>query len=358
MSSGLYLHPVGLVGGPLAARLVADGAALWLAGGPFAFTGAMLIEGAPGATRERHLAVPALAGARDAALAGLVGRVTAPRPAVAGLSLDRPRLMGIVNVTPDSFSDGGRHPHRENAVAHARLLIAEGADIIDIGGESTRPGAVPVAPEEEAGRVLPVIVALAGTATPLSVDTRNAGLMRAAAAAGAVIVNDVSALVHDPHAAAAAAETGAFVVLMHARGEPATMQDAPAYDDVVLEVYEELAARVRAAEAAGIARERLIVDPGLGFAKTFAHNLALIGRLGVLHGLGLPLMVGASRKAFVGRLTGVEQADERVHGSVAMALAVSSQGVQLLRVHDVAATRAALAAWRGAVGLAGPDGRV
>lgn len=350
MRSGLYLHPVGLVAGQTAAALLADGAALPLAGGPLAFAGAQLVEGTPGRTSARYLAAAELAAISDGDVAALRARVTAPRPAFAGLAPDRPRLMGIVNVTPDSFSGDGIHAGPEEAIAHARRLVAEGADLLDIGGESTRPGAAPVPLAEERRRVLPVIGALADAGLPLSVDTRKAAVMRAAAALGATVINDVSALGHDPDSAAAAAATGAFVILMHARGEPATMQDDPRYDDVVLDVHDELAARVAAAERAGIARARIAVDPGLGFAKTFAHNLALLDRLALLHGLGLPLVVGASRKGFVGHVTGVAPAGERVYGSVAMALAAVARGAQVVRAHDVAATRAALAAWHAVSG--------
>jgi dihydropteroate synthase len=294
----------------------------------------------------------ALAAVLGAGGTAVLARLQQPRPPLAGLALDRPRIMGIVNVTPDSFSDGGRYLSPDAAVAHALALEAEGADILDIGGESTRPGAGPVGLEEEWRRVGPVLAALAGRArVPLSIDTRNAEVMRRAADAGARLVNDVSALGHDPQSLKVAAATGLPVVLMHALGDPRTMQDRPRYDDVVLDVYDALEARIAACEQAGIPRARLIADPGIGFGKTLAHNLALMGCLSIFHGLGCAVMLGASRKSFISRLTGAE-ADRRLPGSLAAALLGAAQGVQVLRVHDVAATRQALAVWEGAPGVA------
>jgi dihydropteroate synthase len=288
----------------------------------------------------------AAAGVDERALLQRLGR---PREPLAGIALDRPRLMGVVNVTPDSFSDGGRYGTTHAAVAHALQLEAEGADILDIGGESTRPGSDPVELEEECRRVLPVIAALAKKSRArLSVDTRKAEVMRRAALEGAQIVNDVSALTHDPRSLEVAAKLGLPVILMHARGDPRTMQDKPAYDDVVLDVYDALEAWVAACERAGIPRARLVVDPGIGFGKNLAHNLALLGSLSVLHGLGCGVMLGASRKSFVGQLTGAAAGD-RLPGSLAAALLGAAQGVQLLRVHDVAATRQALAVWEGSL---------
>ena len=259
------------------------------------------------------------------------------------LLLERPLVMGVVNVTPDSFSDGGLYASAEQAVAHARRLIGEGADILDIGGESTRPGAAPVALDEERRRVLPVLQALAGCGVPLSVDTRKPELMAEAVAAGASMVNDVTAL-QAPAALAAVAKSSVAVCLMHMKGEPGTMQENPVYRDVVQEVRDFLGARVAAAEQAGIARDRIVVDPGFGFGKTLEHNLALLRALGELRSLGVALMAGLSRKAMLGRLTGREPQD-RVHGSVAAALLAVQNGAQIVRVHDVAATRDALAVW-------------
>ena len=273
--------------------------------------------------------------------------LTAPRAPIAGLTLDRPRIMGILNVTPDSFSDGGEHFAFGDAVARARAMLAEGAEILDIGGESTRPGAEPVAPEAEAARVVPVIAALrdAGIAASISIDTRNPGVAAAAFAAGADLWNDVAALGHAADSLAVAAEAARPVCLMHAKGDPRTMQDAPAYDDVALEVMDFLEARIRAAEAAGIAREALLVDPGIGFGKTVAHNLTLIRGLAMLHGLGCGVVFGASRKRFIGTLGGAPVAADRVAGSIAVALEALRQGAQVLRVHDVKETRQAVALW-------------
>jgi dihydropteroate synthase len=260
--------------------------------------------------------------------------------------------MGIVNVTPNSFSDGGRYLDSGAAIAHALQLESEGADILDIGGESTRPGAQQVDTEEECRRVLPVIAAIASRARiPVSIDTRKAGVMLRAADAGARIINDVSALTHDPGSLAAAAKTGLPVILMHAQGDPRTMQDDPRYDDVVLDVYDWLEARIAVCEQAGIPRERLIVDPGIGFGKTLAHNLSLLAGLSTFHGLGCPVLLGASRKTFIGKLLGVPPG-ERLPGSLAAALIGADQGVQIVRVHDVAATRQALAVWAGAASIA------
>jgi dihydropteroate synthase len=350
MTTGIYLHPVGLVAGVAARAMLAEGLALPLAGGPLAFAGAFVIEGEPGRTGSRYLDARALAASQD--LSDLLGRVTGPRPDFAGLKMAGPKVMGIVNVTPDSFSDGGVHGKGAVAVAAGRAMRAAGADILDIGGESTRPGAAPVSLEEERARILPVIEALAAGGALVSADTRKPALMGEAVAAGAAIINDVSGLTHEAGSAQAAVDTGAAVVLMHMRGDPRTMQDEPLYDDVVLEVFDELGQRLKAARAAGISEHNLAIDPGIGFAKSFGHNLQLMERLAILHGLGVPLLVGASRKGFVGHVTGEKVAARRLPGSLAMALAAAGQGAQMLRVHDVAETVQALAAWRKAAGLA------
>jgi len=277
----------------------------------------------------------------------VAARLCASRPAVCGLALDRPRIMGVLNVTPDSFADGGRHAALPAALAHARALAEAGADILDIGGESTRPGAEPVPPAGEAARVVPVIAALRaeGVVLPISIDTRNAATARAAFDAGADLLNDVSALAHDPASLSLAAASGRAVCLMHAKGDPRTMQDAPDYDDVLLDVMDFLAARIALAEAAGIPRTRLLVDPGIGFGKTAAHNLALIRNLSLLHDLGCAILFGASRKRFIGALGGAPDPDDRLPGSLAVALEALRQGAQVLRVHDVKETRQAVALW-------------
>ncbi|MGB5102194.1 MAG: dihydropteroate synthase [Steroidobacteraceae bacterium] len=253
------------------------------------------------------------------------------------LDLAGPVVMGIVNVTPDSFSDGGLHASVEAAVAHGLRLAEEGAAIIDVGGESTRPGSSPVSVGEEIGRVVPVIEQLAQRlAVPVSVDTTKPEVMRAAVAAGATMINDVCALTR-PGALEAAAGTGAAVCLMHMQGEPRTMQAAPSYRDVVAEVRQFLDARVAACEAAGIARARICVDPGIGFGKTLDHNLALLARLDELAGPSLPLLVGVSRKSLVGMITG-RPPDDRLAGSVALAALAVAHGASIVRAHDVAAT--------------------
>ena len=264
------------------------------------------------------------------------------------LSLERPLVMGVVNVTPDSFSDGGLYAETKLAVAHARRLIDEGADILDIGGESTRPGASLVSLDEERRRVLPVIEALAGGRVPVSVDTRKPELMREAIAAGAAMVNDVTAL-SAPGALEAVAKATVTVCLMHMQGDPETMQAGPSYRDVVREVRAYLVGRAAAAERAGIAPDRIVVDPGFGFGKTLEHNLALLVSLRELRLPGIALMAGLSRKAMLGKLTGREPQD-RVHASIAAALLAVQNGAQIVRVHDVAATRDALAVWNAVNG--------
>lgn len=262
--------------------------------------------------------------------------------------LARPLIMGVVNVTPDSFSDGGLFSDATSAAAHARRLIGEGADILDIGGESTRPGSAAVVLDEERRRVLPVIEALSACGVPVSVDTRKPELMREAVAAGAAMVNDVTAL-SGPGALETVAQADCAICLMHMQGDPSTMQVNPSYRDVVREVRDYLAGRVAAAETAGIARERIVVDPGFGFGKTLEHNLVLLRALAEFRSLGVALMVGLSRKAMLGRLTGREPL-ERIHASVAAALLAVQNGAQIVRVHDVAATRDALTVWRAVMG--------
>jgi dihydropteroate synthase len=261
------------------------------------------------------------------------------------LTLDRPRIVGIVNVTPDSFSDGGEHATLDAAVAHGLRLAEEGADALDVGGESTRPGAMDVSREEELRRVIPVIERLArDTSLPISIDTSKPEVMRAAVAAGAGMINDVFALRRDG-ALAAAGALGVPVVLMHMLGEPRSMQDAPQYDDVVAEVHRFLAERIFAAEMAGIPKKKIVVDPGFGFGKTSAHNLQLLSQLERFTELGVPVLAGLSRKKTIGELTGRTDPHERVHGSVAAAIIAAQRGAKLLRVHDVAATVDALKVW-------------
>lgn len=264
------------------------------------------------------------------------------------LALSRPLIMGVVNVTPDSFSDGGHFLPTGAAVAHARRLVDDGADLLDIGGESTRPGAAPVTLDEERRRVLPVLEALAGAGVPLSIDTQKPEIMREAAAAGAAMVNDVNGF-EAPGAYAAVAGSDCAICIMHRQGSPQTMQRAPQYGDVVAEVRAYLEARIAAAQRAGIARERIVVDPGFGFGKTLEHNLELLRCLNQVAAPGVPVLAGLSRKSMIGALTGRE-VGERAFGSVAAALIAAQRGAAILRVHDVAATRDALAVWRGVMG--------
>ncbi len=324
-----------------------------LAGGPMAFAAVDEIGPDGSVPPSRPLPVAAL---RDGRHPAQQRALTAARAPFAGVALDRPRIVGVVNVTPDSFSDGGRYLAPEAAISRGRALLGAGADILDVGGESTRPGARPVPPEEEIRRVAPVIAALSRDGAVVSVDTRNPATMRAARNAGAVIVNDVTALSHAPDSAATAAHLGLSVVLMHMRGNPETMQARPRYAHAPREVYADLSAAVRRARAAGIPRHRIAVDPGLGFGKTPVHNLQLLAWLPMFHCLGHGLMVGASRKSLIAALDAHAPVSERLGGSLALALHAASHGANLLRVHDVAETRQALRTWETIACLTGkPD---
>ncbi len=284
--------------------------------------------------------------------AEILDRITATRPPLAGVALDQPRLMGILNVTPDSFSDGGRFLAPEAALGQAVHLAAMGADIIDIGGESTRPGAEAVPTDIEIKRTEPVIAAIrAESQFPISIDTRKTEVGYAALKAGATMINDVSALTHDKRLAALAAETGVPVCLMHAQGDPTTMQKAPRYAHVLLEVYDYLSERIDFAESQGIARGSVAIDPGIGFGKTVEHNLALLRGLSLFHGLGCPIVLGASRKRFIGTLGDAPDANERLPGSIAVILAAAAQGVQIHRVHDIGEARQAMTLWQAATGM-------
>ncbi|MDO5614181.1 MAG: dihydropteroate synthase [Paracoccus sp. (in: a-proteobacteria)] len=275
----------------------------------------------------------------DEAPADLIAALTTPRAPVLGLPMDAPRIMGIVNATPDSFSDGGSY----DPAAQARALLDQGADMLDIGGESTRPGAAEVPAADEIARITPAISALKGAA--ISVDTRKATVARAALDAGAGLVNDVSGFDFDPDLPALVAQRDVPVCLMHAQGLPDTMQDDPRYDDVLLDVYDALAARIARAQAAGIPRDRIVIDPGIGFGKTQAHNLAILRRISLYHGLGCPILLGVSRKRFIGSIGGAGLAADRAPGTLALTLAAVAQGVQIHRVHDVGAIRQGLALW-------------
>jgi dihydropteroate synthase len=349
----LWLRPLGLVFGRAAAEAVAARHARALVGGGTAFT----LVAAFGLTSDRSpAAVTAPITELEAWLAGAGARfavratnqlalLSAPRAPWGGLALDRPLVMGIVNVTPDSFSDGGRWFDRERATAHGWALAEAGADIIDVGGESARPGAAPLPPGEEIRRVEPVVRALADRGAVVSIDTRNHAVMERALAAGARIVNDISALTHDPESLSLVARSRAPVVLMHMQGEPATMQDHPVYDWPLVEVLDFLEARIAACTEVGIPRERIVVDPGIGFGKGVPHNLDLLTGIGALHALGCGVVLGVSRKSMIARLSRGEDPDARLPGSLAAALFAVQQGVHILRVHDVVETRQALALW-------------
>lgn len=349
LEDGWLPQPDCLVTGEAARDLIAAGHGISFAGGRLACT-AVRLHPPPGlASAPITLPITELCPPGQPQALGQLDRPSAgARPRFAGLDLGSPRLMGIVNVTPDSFSDGGAHFAADAAIAHGLALRDGGADILDVGGESTRPGAEPVPREEEVRRVVPVVRALADAGGALvSVDTRNAAVMRAAIDAGAHIVNDVSALEGDPDSLATVAESVASVVLMHMKGEPRTMQAAPRFVHAPSEVYDYLARRIDACTAAGIDVARIAVDPGIGFGKTIAHNLALLEALPMLHGLGCAVLLGVSRKGFLGRLGGGAAAADRASASIAAGLYGLSRGADILRVHDVAETAKAVAVWSG-----------
>jgi dihydropteroate synthase len=336
-----WLNPLGLIDGAAAAAAIRGGTARALAGGPLAFTHCeMAMDDDAGETGWHRLD---LAARQRPRVAAALARLSHRRPPFAGLELDRPRVMGVVNVTPDSFYDRGAHGDPAGAIAQGRALIEAGADIIDVGGESTRPGAEPTPAAVERARILPVIAALAGEGVPVSVDTRHAPVMAAAIEAGARIVNDVSALTDDRAALALVAAAGVAVILGHKPGAPRDMHRCADYRCPVLEVAAYLAGRVRACEAAGMAPGDIAVDPGFGFGKTAAHNAAILARIGLLHCVGCAVVIGASRKRFAPRTASVERAADRLPATIAVTALAAAQGVQIHRVHDVAAARQALA---------------
>jgi dihydropteroate synthase len=341
----IYLKPLGLFKGPAIDGLVKNGRAGRLAGGRTGFTHIELVSRKHGSAGVK--AYEEISASRQSILTEALAKIEAPRAAVSGFDFSKPVIMGIINATPDSFSDGGQFDSAEAAIQHGRKLVADGAEILDIGGESTRPGSEPVSEQAELNRILPIFNALAGSDVVLSCDTRKSSVMRAATRAGATMINDVTALTYQPDARETVASLGVPVVLMHSRGEPKTMQDNPEYDDVCLDIYDALLEKIASCEAAGIPREQIIADPGIGFGKTFEHNLQLLHGLAMFHGLGVPLLLGVSRKAFIGALTGEKEAAQRVAGSVAAALAGLQRGVQLFRVHDVRETAQAFAVWSG-----------
>ena len=341
----MLLRPAHFVATPIG---LPDGAAVRLAGGMQWFAAYDVLEGG---RLQRIVPVTEVASLGDRA-AALHARITAPRPPLTlgqrTLRFDQPQVAGILNVTPDSFSDGGAHHADPASAAAAGIdMTAAGAALIDVGGESTRPNAALVWEEDEAKRVAPVIERLAAAGALVSVDTRKALVMERALAAGAGIVNDVSALLWDTRALGVVADAGCPVILMHSPDPKAGPHGGGGYADVVTEVFDWLAARIEAAVAGGVDRSRIIADPGIGFGKSLADNLALINNLALFHGLGCPLMLGASRKRMIGALSNEAPASDRLGGSLALALKGAEAGVQLLRVHDVADTVQLLRVWRG-----------
>lgn len=341
--AAFHLIPTGFLAGEAAEQAVAAGLARWLAGGLRAFNSvSLLTRGADGS---------GIRAALDLATAerrypGQLDRLSQTPQPWAGFDLRRPLIMGIVNVTPDSFSDGGDHGDTESAVQFGEALLAAGADILDIGGESTRPGAAEVSAEEEIRRVMPVIRRLAEKGAVISVDTRHAAVMAAAVAAGARIINDITALTGDADSQRVAAQSGAEIILMHMQGKPQTMQQDPHYADVTLDLLDYFAARLDDLERLGVPRHRISLDPGIGFGKKDRHNMRLMQEMAVFHSFGCPLTLGVSRKSFIGRLSRQEPPKARVAGSITAGLAGVERGAQVLRVHDVAETYQAIAIWR------------
>ena len=329
-----------------------DGKVARLAGGLnwFAALELIVIEGNKRTSTEL-VSLEAVEGRFDDDMAAQWNALTAPRPALQlgqrTIRLDQPQVMAIVNATPDSFSDGGQFSDAASAAEAGARLATDGAAIIDVGGESTRPGARSIWEGDEIERIVPVIRQLAGGGAAVSADTRKADVMTAAVEAGARMINDVSALTYDARSAEIAASLSVPVVLMHHRGPPEVMQDDPRYDDVLIEVYLWLEERIAAALEAGLAREHILVDPGFGFGKTVAHNLELMNGLALFHSLGCPLVIGPSRKRTIGALSGEAPVDKRLGGSIAFALKGVEQGAQIVRVHDVFESVQALRVWRG-----------
>jgi dihydropteroate synthase len=353
-----WLRPLALLSGTTAEAAIAANRALPLAGGSLGLAFAQVEIVARDVASETGMIGATLSldqAQRWAEAAGAAARyarqleaLTAAREPWAGLELTRPRIMGILNVTPDSFSDGGDHLDAAAAGAAGKAMLEAGADILDVGGESTRPGAEPLDPAEEIRRIEPVVRALANAGARVSIDTRHAATMRAALAAGARIINDVSALTVDPESLSVAARSEAPIVLMHMLGDPRTMQDDPTYACAPLDILDYLQGRIEACVASGVPRARIVVDPGIGFGKRLRHNLQVMSRLSLLHLTGCPILLGASRKSFISSAVyqGIP-AKVRLPGSLAAALSALDQGVQILRVHDVAETWQAAEVWRG-----------
>jgi dihydropteroate synthase len=348
MNSRTFLRPTAFVDSPFGN----DGKVARLAGGMNWFSAVEVIrwDGTRRASTDL-LGVEQLEGRLDEDLAAQWQALTGPRPNLQmgerTIRLDQPQVMGIINATPDSFSDGGRFADAAAAAAAGFDMATDGAAILDVGGESTRPGAKPVWEGDEIERVQPIVKQLAGGGAAVSIDTRKAAVMREAVAAGARLINDVSAMTYDAEAAQVVASLGTAVVLMHHQGTPETMQQNPRYADVLIDVYLWLEERVAAVQAAGVPRDKILVDPGFGFGKNVGQNLELMNGLAMLHGLGCPVVVGASRKRTIGALSGEAAADRRLGGSVTLMLKAVEQGAHILRVHDVFESVQALKVWRG-----------
>ena len=358
----LHLRPLGIVGGA-AATALESGVGRRLVGGRLVYTACGIFltsKGDDGTRQVENARVLSLAetiawadkegGDTATSVHKWLKQLSSSPPPFAGLMLDCPArslplIMGIINVTPDSFSDGGEHANPASAIAYGMKLWEAGADILDVGGESTRPGADQVAVEEELKRIPPVVRGLAERGTRVSIDTRNAAVMTAALKAGAHVINDVSALTGDPESLDVVARSGTPVILTHMQGDPRTMQDDPRYGFAPTEIYDYLSTRIEACAAAGINTSNILVDPGVGFGKTLDHNVDILGCLSLFHGLGCGVLVGVSRKRFVASLSHDESPKDRLAGSLAAALVAVDQGVQMLRVHDVAETRQALSVW-------------
>ncbi|MFC4350951.1 dihydropteroate synthase [Fodinicurvata halophila] len=331
----LYLQPDGL-------SLEQQSESPLLAGGPYSFSHCIRATREDnGSLRRDRVAAKALGPEDQARLEALVK----PRATFAGIDMTRPSVMGVVNVTPDSFSDGGQRFDADKAIEDGLAMWKAGAAIVDVGGESTRPGAEPVPDEEEKRRVLPVVRELSAQGVRVSIDSYHASVLEAAVEAGAVAINDITALCGDPRSLEVVAASGVPVILMHMQGRPQTMQKSPSYDDVALDVFDFLEERIHRCLEAGIARERIAVDPGVGFGKTLQHNLELLNRLALFHGLGCPILLGISRKSFISHLCGKLEPKERGPGTLAATLAGWARGVQMHRVHDVDEALQALQVW-------------
>jgi len=342
------LRPTGFVDSPFGN----DGKVARLAGGLNWFASVELIKLEGHERLSTELApVDGIEDRLDDDMAAQWEALTGSRPALRlgerTIRLDQPQVMGIINATPDSFSDGGQFANASEAAEAGARMAGQGAGIIDVGGESTRPGARSIWEGDEIERIVPVIRQLAAGGTAVSADTRKADVMTAAVEAGARMINDVSALTYDARSAEIAASLNVPVVLMHHKGAPEVMQDHPTYDDVIVEVYLWLEERIRAALEAGVAREHILVDPGFGFGKNVSHNLELMNGLALFHSLGCPVVIGASSKRTIGALSGEAPTDQRLAGSIAFALKAVEQGAQIVRVHDVFETVQALRVWRG-----------